>query len=82
MHNALQKLYAYQKIVSLDTQICKNLNKEGACRFKERFAYKHEKEMIQNTNVKDLITNHEKEISALIDEMNQLKQLYPKCKTK
>ena len=31
--------------------------------------------MIQNINVKDLIANHEKEVSAMIDEMNQLKTI-------
>ena len=31
--------------------------------------------MIQNINVKDLIENCEKEVSAMIDEMNQLKTI-------
>ena len=29
--------------------------------------------MNQNKNIKDLITNNEKEINAMINEMNQLK---------
>ena len=38
--------------------------------------------MNQNTNIKDLTANHEKEICAMLDEMNQLKQLYSKWKKK
>ena len=52
---------------------CKNFNREGACRFKEKCAYKHNRDMNQNKNIKDLIANHEKEINAMINEMNQLK---------
>ena len=38
--------------------------------------------MNKNINIKDLIANREKEISARMDEMNQLKQLYSEWKTK
>ena len=62
--------------------MCKNFNKEGACRFKEKCAYKHEKDMIQNINVKDLIANHEKEISAMKDEMKQLKTIVSQIENK
>ena len=63
-------------------KVCKNFNKEGACRFKEKCAYKDEKDMIQNINVKNLIANHEKEISAMKDEMKQLKTIVSQMENK
>ena len=43
------------------------------CWFKESCAYKHEKDTNQNNSVKHLITNHEKEISTMKHELNQMK---------
>ena len=40
-------------------KVCKNCNRLGACRFKENCAYKHEKDMNQNINVKDFIAFNE-----------------------
>ena len=53
-------------------KVCKNYSKEGICRFKEFCAYKHEKDTNQNNSVKHLITNHEKEISTIKHELNQI----------
>ena len=52
---------------------CKNYKREGTCRFKEFCAYKHDKDKDHHINVKELITNHEQEMSAIKHEMNQLK---------
>ena len=55
--------------------MCKNYSKEGICQFKEFCAYKHEKVTNQNNSVKHLITNHEKEISTMKHELNQIKKI-------
>ena len=52
---------------------CKNYKREGTCRFKEYCAYKHEKDKDQRINVKEIITNHEQEISKIKNEMKELK---------
>ena len=56
-------------------KVCKNYIRHETCRFNDQCAYKHEKDSDQKIYVKELIKNHEKDIGAIKDEMNQLKAI-------
>ena len=56
-------------------KVCKNYTRHETCRFNDQCAYKHEKDSDQKINIKELIKNHEKDIGAIKDEMNQLKAI-------
>ena len=54
-------------------KLCRNYSTEGSCKFGEDCAYKHKTQSDMSSHMKEVILKHYDEMTAIKDEVSQLK---------